>query len=57
MRKRDGQSALVAPAKRRQRGSPTAEMESEPISVDEVIARYPGQWILMRVTAHDSPQG
>jgi hypothetical protein len=41
MRKCDGQSALVAPAKRRQRGSPTAEKESERISVDEVIARYP----------------
>jgi hypothetical protein len=53
MRKRNGQSAVAAPVKRRQRGSPAAEAEPESMSVDEVIARYPGQWILMRVTAHD----
>jgi hypothetical protein len=31
-----------------------AEREAEVLSVDEVIARYPGEWILMQVTAHDA---
>ncbi len=26
----------------------------QPVSIDEVIARYPGQWILMQVTASEN---
>ena len=26
---------------------------SGPLSLDEIIARYGGQWVLMRVTGHD----
>ena len=37
---------------------PTVTLERQPISVEEAMAAYPDQWILMRVTAcneYDAP--
>ena len=37
---------------------PTIALEGQPVSVEEAMAAYPDQWILMRVTAcneYDAP--
>src|SRR5437868_1480758 len=31
----------------------TAAQEAQPISIDEAIARYPGEWIVLQVTGYD----
>jgi hypothetical protein len=40
-------------AEQRAEASPAAELTPEICSIGEVIARYPGQWIVMRVTGYD----
>jgi hypothetical protein len=40
-------------AERRDEASPAAGPIPEICSIDEVIARYPGEWIVMRLTEYD----
>ena len=48
-RRRSGRSALGEPVPSIERRGTTGPA----LSLDEVIARYPGDWILLQVTSHD----
>ena len=53
MRRQKDRAAAVGEAVRAKWTRKRIQEKPEEITHEEVLARYPGQWILMRVTAWD----
>ena len=53
MPKNEDQSELDVPKIKRRRGHSADKREAEILTLDEILARYSGLWVVMRITAFD----